>query len=58
MLHNFMASEEGGVKGAVWTIGLIVLIVIIVLFLFILGPDIVYVVIMRLLNFALNAFGI
>ena len=57
-MHNFWVSEKGGVKGAVWTIGLIALIVIIVLLLFILGPDIVYVVIMRLLNFVLNAFGI
>ncbi len=57
-LRTFISEEKGGVKGAVWTIGLVVLIVFIVLALFIIAPDFVYAVIYRLADFVFCNYGI
>ncbi len=54
----FFISEEGGVKRAIWTVGLVVLIVFIVLALFIIAPDFVYAVVYRLADFVFGNYGI
>lgn len=57
-VKSFIASEKGGVKGAAWTIGLVVVIVIVVLMLFIVAPDLVFTIFYRLVDFVLGNYGI
>lgn len=54
----FIHKEEGGIKGSVWTIGVVVLIIFIIVALFIIAPDLVYAIIYRLADFVLGNYGI
>lgn len=51
-------NKEGGIKGTIWTIGIVVLIVFIILALFIIAPDLVYAVVYRIADFVLGNYGI
>lgn len=57
-MQKFFNDTQGGIKRAVWTMGFIVIIIAIILYLFIISPDLVYTVIMRLLDFVLINLGI
>ena len=58
MLQDFIKNQEGGVKGTVWTIGLVIVIVAVCLYLLIFAPDLTYAVFMRVVDFVLGNFGI
>lgn len=57
-VNTFMQGKEGGVKGTVWTLGVVALIVFIIIALFIISPDLVYAIIYRLADFVLGNYGI
>ncbi len=58
MLQRFYKDTKGGAKGIIWTIGLVVVIVAVCLFLLIFAPDLTYAIFMRVIDFVLGSFGI
>lgn|GEM_PF-5108726 len=58
MSLNLLKEQEGGIKGAIWTFGLIIVIIAIVILLYIFAPDLAWQVLLSLVNFVLGSFNI